>query len=133
MPKQHSTRCTPAKRRSVSKSAAAVVKKRSVNGVLSPEENIKKYISLARGLVLAAWPDIVQGLISKSINGSYQQAKLLLDLCDLTNAETSRFDQQERQQLCDVLLDGLMMSSTHPEGSMTKAELSRELKNTGTP
>ena len=129
MPKQCSTRCGLTKRRSVRKSAAVVVKEKSVDGILSPEENIKKYIKLTRGLVLAAWPDIVQGLIKKAASGGYQQAKLLLDLCDLTNVDASRLDEQDRQQLCDVLLEGLMLSSTHPEGQTTKVVLSQGPEN----
>lgn len=133
MPKQRSTRCGLAKQGSIRKSSVVVVKEKSIDGILSSEENIKNYIKLTRGLVLAAWPDIVQGLIKKAVSGGYQQAKLLLDLCDLTNVDASKLDKQDRQQLCDVLLEGLMLSSTHPEDQITKVVPSQGPENMGAP
>lgn len=131
VPQQRSTRCAPTKQKSVRKKSVVAVKDKSVDGILSSEENIKKHIKMARGLVLAAWPDIVQGLIKKATNGGYQQTKILLDLCDLAHMNTSKLDERDKQQLCDVLLEGLMLSSTHPKSQMTKAVLSQEPENTG--
>ncbi len=71
-----------------------------------------QYCDLVRKQVLAAWPQILQGLIEKARAGGYQQAKLLLDICDLASAEPLQSSQQSKQQLCDALLDGLRFSSS---------------------
>lgn len=78
---------------------------------VSPKSRAQ-YYDLVRSQVLAAWPQILQGLIEKAVNGGYQQAKLLLDLCDLAREEPVQSNQQSKQQLCDVLLDGLRLSSS---------------------
>lgn len=82
---------------------------RDVDGVLSTEEDIAKYTNLARKLVLAAWPKIVRGLIEKATDGNYQQAKLLVELCELTHADANELNEHRKQQLCDVLLDELLI------------------------
>ena len=107
MPRQSSTRSNSAKRRTEPR------RKRSMQGEglcstsCSASEMPKDHSELARMLVLASWPAIVQGLISKAIAGNYQQTKLLLDLCALTDVETSAFNEDHKQQLCDALLEGL--------------------------
>ncbi len=131
MPKQRSTRSAPAKRRSPGKSAAGADNGRDVDGRLSTEENITKYAELARELVLAAWPGIVQGLIKKAKGGNYQQTKLLLDLCDLTNTDASQLNEQRREQLCDVLLEGLRLSSAQAQDQTSEAGRPPEPESTG--
>jgi hypothetical protein len=71
-----------------------------------------QYYELVRAQVLIAWPQILQGLIEKAMNGGYQQAKLLLDLCDFSREAPVRPSQLSKQQLCDALLDGLTLSSS---------------------
>lgn len=65
---------------------------------------------VARRLVLSAWAEIVGGLIKKAVEGGYQQAKLLLELCELENPDTTSSDERRRAQLCDVLLEHLPLS-----------------------
>lgn len=77
-----------------------------------PRNGRAQYCDLVRSQVLAAWPRILEGLIEKATSGGYQQAKLLLDLCDLTREEPVQSSQVSKQQLCDALLDGLRLSST---------------------
>ncbi len=67
------------------------------------------YINLARGLVLSAWPKIIKCLIGKSIKGGYQQTKLLLELCGISNVQRKRSVENNQQQLSDVLLKGLQI------------------------
>jgi hypothetical protein len=64
-----------------------------------------------RSLVLKAWPEIVRGLIEKAVGGGYQQAKLLLELCDFPAQASSWSKQEDKQQLCDALLEGLRLTS----------------------
>jgi hypothetical protein len=75
---------------------------------MSPQEQAG-YRELARAQVLAAWPQILQGLIEKATSGGYQHTKLLLDLCDLATKEALDPSQQAGEQLCDVLLDNLRL------------------------
>ena len=77
------------------------------------------YCELAKLQIIAALPSILQGLIEKAKSGGHQQAKLLLDLCDVTSADPSQSNHQHKQQLCDVLLESLQF----PTGS------SNELKS----
>ncbi|MGC1782762.1 MAG: hypothetical protein WA708_09605 [Acidobacteriaceae bacterium] len=65
---------------------------------------------VARGLVLAAWAEIVGGLIKKAAEGGYQQAKLLLELCELENPVKTEMEDRRRAQLCDVLMEQLVLS-----------------------
>ena len=67
------------------------------------------YRELARAQVLAAWPQILQGLIEKAMSGGYQHTKLLLDLSDLATREALDPSQQAGEQLCDVLLNNLRL------------------------
>lgn len=131
MPKQRSTRSVPAKR-AARKSKAAVDTEWDVDGSLSIEENITKYAEQARGLVLAAWPEIVQGLIKKAMSGGYQQTKLLLDLCDLTNVDAPQLNEQRKEQLCDALLEGLGLLSAQPKDQAIEAGNGQEPETTGT-
>jgi hypothetical protein len=112
VPKRCSTRSGAAKRKLSRKGAAAserqnVEESGAVDGNLSPEEDVTQHTELARALVLAAWPGIISGLIEKAQGGGYQQAKLLLDLCELTVTDGSQLNEQRKQQLCDALLEGL--------------------------
>jgi hypothetical protein len=111
VPTQRSTRKAPAKRRSSRKSAVGADDGQAIDERLSTVENATKHAELARELVLAAWPGIVQGLIKKAKGGNYQQTRLLLELCELTNTDASQLNEQRREQLCDVLLEGLRLSS----------------------
>jgi len=67
------------------------------------------YRELARSRVLAAWPQILQGLIEKAMGGGYQHTKLLLDLCELAPKEPQRSDESPSEQLCDALLNNLRL------------------------
>ncbi|HET9087310.1 MAG TPA: hypothetical protein VFN53_07300 [Acidobacteriaceae bacterium] len=78
-----------------------------MNKIACPCDMPKDYSELARFLVLASWPDIVQGLITKAVAGGYQQAKLLLDLCALTQVDASHLNDERKQNLCDALLQEL--------------------------
>jgi len=137
VPKQCSTRSAPAKRRSPRKSVAGVNSGRGVdespsgNGNLSPEGNVTKRAALARQLVLAAWPGIVQGLIKKAMSGGCPQTKLLLELCDLASMDASDLNDERKRQLCDALLEGLGLSSAQPEDQASKVGPPRELEKKG--
>ena len=67
------------------------------------------YRELARSRVLAAWPQILQGLIEKAIGGGIQHTKLLMDLCELATKEPYRSDEDPNEQLCDALLNNLRL------------------------
>lgn len=67
-------------------------------------------VEVTRQLVLAAWADLIEGQIRKAKNGGYQQFKLLVDLCGLDNQDESEIERRRREQLCDVLLEGLTLS-----------------------
>jgi hypothetical protein len=67
------------------------------------------YRELARSEVLAAWPQILEGLIEKAMGGGYQHAKLLLDLCELAGKEPHKSDKRPSEQLCDALLNNLQL------------------------
>lgn len=88
---------------------------------LSPNGKASNYYELAHNLVFAAWPGIVKGLIKKAMNGGYQQTKLLLDLCEVAHMDTSELNKQHKEQLCDVLLDGLGLSAHRPKDGMREA------------
>lgn len=90
-------------------------KRADADGILTTEEDISKYAELARQLVLAAWPDIVHGLIEKAASGGYQQAKLLFDVCNLNDPDAGIASEAKRRQLCDVLLEGLSQTLTSVE------------------
>jgi hypothetical protein len=67
------------------------------------------YRDLARSQFIAAWPQILEGLIEKAIGGGYQHTKLLLDLCELAAREPNHFDNNPSEQLCDALLKNLKL------------------------
>ncbi|MBA3916561.1 MAG: hypothetical protein H0X25_22490 [Acidobacteriales bacterium] len=93
---------------------------------------MSQYAEQARRLVLEAWPEIVRGLIKKAASGGYQQAKLLLELCDLANADVSTVNEQRRQQLCDALLEGLGLSPDKPDDEVAKGSPQETSENTKT-
>lgn len=66
------------------------------------------YRELARSEVLAAWPQILEGLIEKAMGGGYQHTKLLLDLCELA-AKEPLSEKHPNEQLCDALLNSLQL------------------------
>jgi hypothetical protein len=66
------------------------------------------YRELARSEVLAAWPQILEGLIEKAVGGGYQHTKLLLDLCELAAKERDS-EKHPNEQLCDALLNNLQL------------------------
>jgi hypothetical protein len=68
-----------------------------------------EYRELARSKVLAAWPQILQGLIQKAMEGGYQHTKLLLDLCELATKKPHDANQYAGEQLCDALLNNLQL------------------------
>lgn len=88
----------------------------------------KDYSELARLLVLASWPAIVQGLITKAVAGGYQQAKLLLDLCALTQVDASNLNDERKQHLCDALLQGLTFT---PSEAINENAHSEDTQRTG--
>lgn len=107
MPKQRSTRRAPVKGGSVRRKRGDAAKELKAHDLALPERGAERQAELARGLVVAAWPEIVQGLIEKAVDGGYQQTKLLLDLCEFVRSDLSPIDGERPQQLCDVLLEGL--------------------------
>jgi len=124
VPKQSSTRSTSKKRRTEPRPARPMQGGEPCNTSCSVSEMPKDCSELARMLVLASWPAIVQGLIAKAIAGNYQQTKLLLDMCALPDAGRSNFNEEHKRQLCDALLEGLTFTrdatgtdSTGPEGT----------------
>ncbi|MEO6829623.1 MAG: hypothetical protein ABI164_07410, partial [Acidobacteriaceae bacterium] len=121
MPKPSSTGCAAAKRKPSRKGAATARKRPGLDEIAigsgNPprEEDVTQHTEVARELVLAAWPGIVQGLIKKAKGGGYQQTKLLLDLCEITGTDTSQLNDQRRRQLCDALLEGLGLQAVQSD------------------
>lgn len=72
-------------------------------------ETQEGYRELARSQVLAAWPQILEGLIKKAMGGGYQHTKLLLDLGELAVKEPQHCDEHPSEQLCDALLNNLQL------------------------
>ncbi len=133
VPRECSTRRAPARRSSRKRSRAGdTTKAEPVDTGLSVDKNIEQYTQLARTFVLEAWPGIVQGLIQKARSGGYQQAKLLLDLCDLTKLDSSSLGEEQKRQLCDVLLEGLGLSSIQVEEETAKMDDRQKPENTET-
>ena len=110
MSKQRSNRSAPTKEVAVQKRTLGRGGWRNTDTKASPNSR-DQYCDLVRAQVLVAWPKILEGLIEKAMSGGYQQAKLLLDLCDLAGEEPVQSSQSSKQQLCDALLDGLRLSS----------------------
>lgn len=103
---------------------AATGKRRKKGGVRGSDCSLKSMdtgaaarAEQARQLVLAEWSRIVEGLIGKAVEGGYQQAKLLFDLCKWTEAKNARLSDQRRAQLCDVLLEQLPLLPPREEKS----------------
>ena len=111
VPKQSSTRSAIGKRRNGSRTHKVNEVEESLKRTLLCSEIPADFSGPARELVLASWPAIVEGLIKKARAGGYQQTKLLLDLSSLTNADSSHWNDQRKEQLCDALLEGLGLSS----------------------
>ncbi len=101
-----------------------------VDGNLLREEDVTQHTEMARALVLAAWPGIVQGLIKKAKSGGYQHAKLLLELGALTGTDNSQLNNQRQRQLCDALLDGLGLPEKQLEDAEAKLDANPEPENT---
>ncbi len=121
MPKQRSTLSATADRRTTQKKQIRKDSGKNLDKALSPSEMTIKYAEMARNLVLAAWPGIVKGLIKKAMGGGYQQTKLLLDLCEVAHMDASELNEQHKEQLCDVLLDGLGLSAHRPKDGMRES------------
>ena len=119
VPKQHSKRSAPATQKVTRKSAPGFNHGRVENTALSAKGKMH-YCELARSEVITAWPRILQGLIDKAMSGGCQQAKLLLELCDLSIADPLPSRQQHQQQLCDALLEGLRLPIPKPKRAMTE-------------
>lgn len=122
MPKQRSTRGAPVKRKASRRTAAIGSGGGNPDGIPLTKEDISKYTDSARKLVLGAWPEIVRGLIKKAAEGGYQQAKLLLDVCNLIEPDGSPFEEKRKRQLCDALMEGLELSSVKPEPELEVTE-----------
>ena len=101
----------------------------SVGGNLLREEDVTQHTEMARALVLAAWPGIVQGLIKKAKSGGYQHAKLLLELGALTGTDNSQPNNRRRQQLCDALLEGLGLPEEQLDDAAAKLDANQEPEN----
>ena len=121
----------------ISRKGAAGARKRqgaggsiSVDGNLLREEDVTQHTEIARELVLAAWPGIVQGLIKKAKSGGYQHAKLLLELGELTGTDNSQLNNQRQRQLCDALLEGLGLPAEQVEDAAAKLNANQEPENT---
>lgn len=108
MSKERSRRRAPVKRK-VIRNTARGGSGGQVADVKVSLEGQGEYRDQARLQVLAAWPQILQGLIEKAICGGYQHTKLLLDLCELDASESLHPNQNGREQLCDVLLNSLQL------------------------
>jgi len=81
------------------------------NPKLRAKDKNAPYLEQTRKLLLAAWSEIVNGLIQKAINGEYQQAKLLISLCELNSSDASKAGMEYKQQLCDVLFERLNLDT----------------------
>lgn len=115
MPKKCSTRRASAKRKS-SRERLGGARCGSAGDIhLLPDVDITTSVELARKLIVSAWPEIVRGLIKKAADGGYQQTRLLMDLCDLTSQDAALASVERKQQLCDVLLEGLGLPSVQVE------------------
>jgi hypothetical protein len=106
--KERSSRRAPVKRK-VTRNPARGRSGGQVADVKVSFQGQGEYREQARSQVLAAWPQILQGLIEKAMCGGYQHTKLLLDLCDLDTSESLHPNQNGREQLCDVLLNNLQL------------------------
>lgn len=108
MSKERSSRAAPIKKQVTRNRERARVGgqigDRKIN-VESPEG----YRDLTRTQVLAAWPQILDGLIEKAMGGGYQHTKLLLDLCELATKESHPSGEYRGEQLCDALLNNLRL------------------------
>lgn len=108
MSKGRSSRRAPIKKQVTrnKERARAGVQNADTKLILETQEG---YRELARSAVLAAWPQILQGLIEKAMGGGYQHTKLLLDLCELATKEPHDSDEYPSEQLCDALLNNLRL------------------------
>ncbi len=97
MSRKDARRSAPAKRR---------------KGTAPVQKLDQNYVDQARSLVMESWPEIIQGLISKSREGGYQHAKLLIDICGMLKERSHDGETKDEQQLCDVLLKSLQIYMT---------------------
>jgi hypothetical protein len=105
--KERSSRRAPIKKVARNR-ARAKIGGQAADVRMSPQ-GLGGYREFARAQVLAAWPQILQGLIEKATSGGYQHTKLLLDLSNLATREAIDPSQDAEEQLCDVLLDNLRL------------------------
>ena len=130
VPKMCSTRRGGTRRRSSQEKTAADPGEAHA-GLMPAKKNTRNHAELARALALQAWPKIVRALIEKAASGGHQQAKLLADLFDLTSIETSQLDGMHRQQLCDVLLEGLGLLPAQSTSATEATSNDPHANNTG--
>jgi hypothetical protein len=136
VPKGRTTRKAPVKRRATRKTAAGRGKeggsgKRAArNG--RGKAAIPKYVLPARELVVESWPDIVQGLIRKAAHGGTQQAKLLVEMYNLSSAGPAETFEERKQQLCDVLMQGLGWTQKQSEERSMELDASSKPEETET-
>ncbi len=108
MSKERSSRRAPIKKQVTRNRERARVGGQNADREINVETR-EGYRELARSQVLAAWPQILEGLIEKAMGGGYQHTKLLLDLCELATKESHHSDGYRGEQLCDALLNNLRL------------------------
>ena len=65
------------------------------------------FIRIARSQILTSWEQIVKGLIDQAVQGGYQHAKMLLELCGISKIEQGKKRPAAKSSLSDQLLKGL--------------------------
>lgn len=110
MSKERSSHRAPVKKQRKLQPAQGLESTQDRNGKDAPLERAD-YREMIQTQVLEAWPKILQGLIKKATSGGCQQTKLLLGLVDFATNEPLHSSVQEREQLCDALLNKLQL---HP-------------------
>ena len=108
MSKERSSRRAPIKKKVTRNRERAQVGGQNADTKINAQTR-EGYRELARSQVLAAWPQILEGLIEKAMDGGYQHTKLLLDLCELATKEPHHSDEYPSEQLCDALLNNLRL------------------------
>jgi hypothetical protein len=105
--KERSSRRAPIKKQVGQKRKRSLADGQNTEAMLISQTR-EGYRELARSEVLAAWPQILEGLIEKAVGGGYQHTKLLLDLCELAAKERDS-EKHPNEQLCDALLNNLQL------------------------
>lgn len=108
MSKLRSSRRAATNQRSACRQALSIERRQGA-GVKDLSKVRSNYRELMQSQILAAWPLILQGLIEKAMSGGYQQAKLLLDMCELATMEPQASGVRKEEQLCDALLENLRL------------------------